>query len=231
MSKERILVIEDEENLLEMIRLRLASHGFDVLTAENGKRGLALALETKPDLVVLDLMLPELGGLDVLKAIREDRDTCRTPILIVSALGEENDVVVGLELGADDYLSKPFSMTVLVARVNALLRRLRVGENETGDMTIGEIRMDTERYQVFVNERPIHLTTTEYRLLLALVSSRGRVLTRNQLIDRAIGHNVIVNDRTIDVHLASLRSKLGDCRKMIETVRGVGYRIASGNGS
>jgi DNA-binding response OmpR family regulator len=241
MPKEKILVIEDEQDILSMVRLRLESREFDVFTAESGELGLKLTTEHKPDLILLDLMLPGMSGLDVLKRIRYNRNIAKIPILIVSALGEESDVVVGLECGADDYLSKPFNMSILVARINALLRRFRQdNENEENEenkknnkngnrssdfITVGHLRIDVGRYHVFVEDKPVTLTGTEYRLLFALATSRGRVLTRNQLIDKAIGNDAIVIDRTIDVHLASLRGKLGAAREMIETVRGVGYRF------
>ncbi|MDR1289749.1 MAG: response regulator transcription factor, partial [Planctomycetaceae bacterium] len=172
-----------------------------------------------------------------LRRVRLDKRYVRMPILILSALGEESDVVVGLELGADDYLSKPFNMSILVARVNALLRRARVDvdeeevdesnsdDNKTSkSIIIGSLRVETENYKVFIADKQIILTGTEYRLLVALLTANGRVLTRNQLIDSAIGNDAIVIDRTIDVHLASLRNKLGKMREIIETVRGVGYR-------
>jgi DNA-binding response OmpR family regulator len=219
-----------------MVRLRLESRGFNVFTAESGELALQWMAEHKPDLILLDLMLPGISGLDVLKRIRTDRNLAPIPILIVSALGEENDVVVGLERGADDYLSKPFNMSVLMARVNALLRRSKPNHeeikpnNEKKDdsedfIDIGTIRIDIKRYHVFVEGKQVALTSTEYRLLLVLIASKGRVLTRNQLIDEAIGNDSIVTDRTIDVHLTSLRSKLGSARNLIETVRGVGYRF------
>jgi two-component system phosphate regulon response regulator PhoB len=236
MAKEQILVIEDEKDILSMVRLRLESRGFNVFTAESGELALQWMAEHKPDLILLDLMLPGISGLEVLKQIRTDRNLAPIPILIVSALGEENDVVVGLERGADDYLSKPFNMSVLMARVNALLRRFKpnleenkpnkVKEDDSEDfIVIGTIRIDIKRYHVFVENKQVALTSTEYRLLLALIASKGRVLTRNQLIDEAIGNDSIVTDRTIDVHLTSLRSKLGSARNLIETVRGVGYRF------
>jgi two-component system phosphate regulon response regulator PhoB len=236
MSKERILIIEDEADILLMISLRLKSRGYEVCGAESGLVGLQLISEWEPDLVLLDLMLPELGGLELLRRVRLDKRYVRMPILILSALGEESDVVVGLELGADDYLSKPFNMSILVARVNALLRRVRVGvdgdvdesdleDNKTAkSIVIGSLRIETENYKVFIADKQIILTGTEYRLLVALLTANGRVLTRNQLIDSAIGNDAIVIDRTIDVHLASLRNKLGKMREIIETVRGVGYR-------
>ncbi|MDR2706934.1 MAG: response regulator transcription factor [Planctomycetaceae bacterium] len=238
MAKEQILVIEDEKDILSMVRLRLESRGFNVFTAESGELALQWMAEHKPDLILLDLMLPGISGLDVLKQIRTDRNLAQIPILIVSALGEENDVVVGLERGADDYLSKPFNMSVLMARVNALLRRSKPTNHEENIpnnekkkddsedfIVIGTIRIDIKRYHVFVENKQVALTSTEYRLLLALIASKGRVLTRNQLIDEAIGNESIVTDRTIDVHLTSLRSKLGSARNLIETVRGVGYRF------
>ncbi|MDR1479798.1 MAG: response regulator transcription factor [Planctomycetaceae bacterium] len=234
MSKERILIIEDEADILSMVSLRLKSRGYEVCGAESGLVGLKLISEWEPDLVLLDLMLPELGGLELLRRVRSDKRYAKMPILIVSALGEESDVVVGLELGADDYLSKPFNMSILVARVNALLRRARVdvdefesdpNDNKTSkSIVIGSLRVETENYKAFIDDKQIILTGTEYRLLLALVTANGRVLTRNQLIDSAIGNDAIVIDRTIDVHLASLRNKLGKMREIVETVRGVGYR-------
>ncbi|MDR0703688.1 MAG: response regulator transcription factor [Planctomycetaceae bacterium] len=237
MSKEHILVIEDEKDILSMVRLRLESRGFAVFTAESGELALQQLEEHKPDLILLDLMLPGISGLEVLKRIRNNQNLAKIPILIVSALGEENDVVVGLERGADDYLSKPFNMSVLMARVNALLRRSKPNHEENKPniekkkddsedfIVIGSIRIDIKRYRVFIEDKLVALTSTEYRLLLALIASKGRVLTRNQLIDEAIGNDSIVTDRTIDVHLTSLRSKLGSARNLIETVRGVGYRF------
>ncbi|MDR2346136.1 MAG: response regulator transcription factor [Planctomycetaceae bacterium] len=237
MSKKRILIVEDEADIMSMISLRLKSRGYEVYGAETGLVGLKSIVELQPDLVLLDLMLPELGGLDLLRQIRSNKKYTRIPILIISALGEESDVVVGLELGADDYLSKPFNMSVLVARVNALLRRAKVDTNEINvsdsqndkglkSIVLGNLRIDTESYQVFISDKQIILTGTEYRLLVALLNAKGRVLTRNQLIDAAIGNDAIVVDRTIDVHLTSLRNKLGKMREIIETVRGVGYRIS-----
>jgi two-component system phosphate regulon response regulator PhoB len=235
MPKEQILVIEDEKDILSMVRLRLESRGFDVVTAESGEFALQWLADHKPDLILLDLMLPGISGLEVLKHIRTNPNIAKIPILIVSALGEESDVVVGLERGADDYLSKPFNMSILMARVNALLRRSRPeSENKPGKekkedsddfILLGPLRIDTKRYHVFVEGKQVALTSTEYRLLLTLIASRGRVLTRNQLIDEAIGNESIVTDRTIDVHLTSLRGKLGSARNLIETVRGVGYRF------
>lgn len=223
--------MEDEEDILSMVRLRLTSRGYDVLAAYTGEDGLETARSKRPDLILLDLMLPGIGGFEVLKTIRSEQLIARIPVLIVSALGEESDVVLGLELGADDYVSKPFNMTVLLARINALLRRANIKEDEPNTISVGPLTIDADRYQVFLDSDQISLTATEYRLLLTFALSKGRVLTRNQLIDRAIGSDALVTDRTIDVHLAALRSKLGHAREMIETVRGVGYRLASSGGN
>ncbi len=224
MSKERILVIEDDPDILTNIKLRLESRGLIVFTAASGEEGLETARKKIPDAILLDLMLPGMSGLNVLKNIRADRTLSHVPVMIVSALGEESDVVVGLEMGADDYMSKPFSAAVLLARIHALLRRNRQ-EDEKGLLQIGPIKMDIEALYVLVDDRPVNLTGSEYRLLLALAQSKGRVLTRNQLIDCVLGGDMFVTERTIDVHITGLRSKLGDARKMIETVRGVGYRL------
>ena len=227
MAKRSVLIIEDESDILDMIRLRLKKEGFDVFAADTGEVGLAVALERRPDLVLLDLMLPIMNGFDVLKKIKADRAIARTPVIIVSARGEESDIVVGLELGADDYVTKPFNMAVLIARINALLRR-SVSTDETTDhlLTIGPIQIDPQAHQVNLDGQPLSLTRTEFRILFELTRSKGRVLTRNQLVERAMD-DTYVSDRTVDVHLASLRNKLGQARRFIETVRGIGYRISS----
>ncbi len=226
MSKKKILIIEDEIDILDMLALRMTRERFEVLKASNGETGLGKALDESPDLVLLDLMLPLLPGLEVLRKIRENHGTARLPVIIISARGEESDVIVGLELGADDYVAKPFNMSVLVARINALLRRAdSTAEDASNRVRIGPVEIDVDRFLVSVQGLPVSLTRTEFRILYALATSKGRVLTRNQLIDRAIGTDAVVTDRTIDVHLTSLRNKLGAARDMIETVRGIGYRL------
>ena len=226
MAKKNILIIEDESDIREMVRLRLKKEGYDVLAADSGEAGLAVALERRPDLILLDLMLPIMGGFEVLRKLKAERTVAHTPVIIVSARGEESDIVVGLELGADDYVTKPFSMTVLLARINALLRR-SVSAEEASDKRIvaGPIQIDVTGYHALLEDEPLTLTKTEFLILYELVRAKGRVLTRNQLVERAIG-DTFVGDRTIDVHLTSLRNKLGDARSLIETVRGVGYRFA-----
>jgi len=226
MPKKHLLIIEDELDVLDMLELRLTKERFEVLKAADGETGLQKAVSENPDIVLLDLMLPLLSGLEVLKKIRANLPTANTPILIVSACGDTNDVIVGLELGADDYVVKPFNMSVLIARINALLRRSVSSEDTATDfLRLGAIEIDVERFQAFVDGTPIALTRTEFRILYALASSKGRVLTRNQLIEKAIGTDALITDRTVDVHLTSLRTKLGIARDMIETVRGIGYRL------
>ena len=225
MSPKRILVIEDETDIREMLSLRLKKEKFSVLEAGEGMTGLKKAQEEQPDLVLLDLMLPFTSGLDILRKLRGNRKTAQVPIIIVSAKGEESDVVVGLELGADDYITKPFNMSVLLARINALLRRFQTSEAPPKVVSAGQIEIDTDRFLVTVEGEPVALTRTEFGILYALAAAKGRVLTRNQLIDEAIGSDALVTDRTIDVHVTSLRSKLGTARELIETVRGIGYRF------
>jgi DNA-binding response OmpR family regulator len=226
MSPKRILVIEDETDIREMLALRLKKEKFDVLEAGEGITGLKKALEEQPDLVILDLMLPFTSGLDILRKLRANRKIAQVPVIIVSAKGDESDIVVGLELGADDYVTKPFTMSVLIARINALLRRFQASEAPPNIVTVGPVEIDTDRFLVTAYEEPITLTRTEFGILYALATAHGRVLTRNQLIDEAIGSDAMVTDRTIDVHVTSLRSKLGEARELVETVRGVGYRLA-----
>ena len=227
MAPKSILVIEDETDIREMLALRLKKERFDVLEASEGMTGLKKALEEQPDLVLLDLMLPFTSGLDILRKLRDSRKTVQMPIIIVSAKGEESDVVVGLELGADDYVTKPFNMPILLARIHALLRRVQTSESPQKIVSVGPIEIDTDRFLVTVDGKPVSLTLTEFGILYALATGKGRVLTRNQLIDEAIGGDADVFDRTIDVHVTSLRGKLGTARELIETVRGVGYRFSA----
>jgi len=226
MAPKRILVIEDEADILDMVLLRLRKEKFDPVGATNGATGLAKAQDDRPDLVLLDLMLPVMNGLDVLRKLRESPKTAKLPVIIISAKGDESDVVVGLELGADDYITKPFTMPILLARVNALLRRSSTPENIESLLQIGPITIDADQFEVSVDGESVQLTRTEFGVLHTLALARGRVLTRNQLIEDAIGDDAIVTERTIDVHITSLRSKLGIARDLIETVRGIGYRIS-----
>ena len=227
MSGKRILVVEDERDMAELVAMRLKREHYDVLVAYDGVEALGKIRSAKPDLVVLDVMLPRLSGTDVLRELRGDSATAGIAVVMLTARAEEGDIVAGLEIGADDYVTKPFKMAELVARIGAVLRRAEpLAAKGKGMLTIGPIEINQETYSVSNSGRNIQLTLTEFRLLTAIVSGRGRVLSRDQLINRAIGPDAVVTDRTIDVHLAALRRKLGKARKYIETVRGVGYRLA-----
>jgi two-component system phosphate regulon response regulator PhoB len=227
MSPKRILVIEDETDIREMLSLRLKKENFVVREASEGVAGLKKAMEELPDLILLDLMLPSTSGLDILRKLRNNRKTAQVPIIIVSAKGDESDIVAGLELGADDYVTKPFNMSILIARINALLRRFQTSEAPPPKVvSAGPIEINTDRHLVAVDGEPVTLTRTEFGILYTLATAKGRVLTRNQLINEVIGSDAMATERTIDVHVTSLRSKLGDAKKLIETVRGVGYRFS-----
>jgi DNA-binding response OmpR family regulator len=230
-SKKRIVVVEDEADMAELVAMRLRREGYRVEVAADGLRALEMIRAAAPDLAIVDIMLPVLSGTDLVTELRQDPRTSTVPIIMMTAKGEETDIVVGLRLGADDYVTKPFSMSVLVARVAAVLRRAAaLREGAKGLCRLGPITLDADRHVVEVGGRPVNLTVTEFRLLTALVGARGRVLNRNQLIDQAMGINAIVTDRTIDVHLTALRKKLGEARACIQTVRGVGYRLAVDDG-
>lgn len=225
-EKQTIVVIEDEADMADLVAIRLRKEGYDVHVARDGAEGLRLVHQARPDLILLDLMLPKMPGLEVLQAVRQTPSLAGVPVVIMSAKGEEGDVVIGLHTGADDYVTKPFSMAILTARIRALLRRAALkGDDPSTTLSVGPLVIDPERHKVELNGQPLTLTRTEFRLLHALAMARGRVLTRDQLIDKAMGADAVVTDRTVDVHLTSVRGKLGEARGLIETVRGVGYRI------
>ena len=226
MAKKRIVIVEDERDMAGLVARRLKREHYEVEVAHDGSAGLDKIRSRPPDLVLLDIMLPGISGTEVLKELRGDPRTASVPVVILTARTEEADVVVGLQLGADDYVTKPFSMSVLLARIEAVLRRSEIPPAGKGTMTAGPIRIDQEQHRAEVDGEVIPLTATEFRLLVAIVAARGRVLSRDQLVDRALGMDAVVTDRTIDVHMASLRKKLGAARKYIGTVRGVGYRLA-----
>jgi two-component system phosphate regulon response regulator PhoB len=224
-----VLVVDDEQDLVELITMNLERHRFGVLAARDGPRALELARKHKPDLILLDLMLPGVEGTEVARRLRADPATEGIPIIMLTARTEETDVVVGLAIGADDYVTKPFSMKVLMARVKAVLRRQRpqtVSPDEpSGVLRAGPLAMDTQKHEVSVDGRPVKLTLTEFKLLRALVEARGRVLSRDRLMDKAMGEDVFVTDRAIDVHVTAVRKKLGEAAWLVHTVRGVGYRL------
>ena len=229
MGNKNVVIIEDERDMADLVALRLQREHFDVEVARDGIEGLEKIQQSPPDLVLLDIMLPRMSGLDVLTELRRNADTATVPVILLTAKTEEGDIVAGLHLGADDYVCKPFSMSVLVARISAVLRRAESApDDDAGILQAGPIRVNQDTHHVDVDGQSVSLTLTEFRLLSAVLSARGRVLTRDRLIDRAIGPDAVVTDRTIDVHLTALRRKLGHARRYIETVRGVGYRLGTG---
>jgi two-component system phosphate regulon response regulator PhoB len=225
MARPRILIIEDERALTEVLSYNLQREGYDVLVAHDGQEGLRKAQMQLPDIVILDLMLPGLDGLEVCRELRAGERTRGVPILMLTAKAEETDQVVGFSMGADDYVTKPFSVKVLLQRVKALQRRAEPG-GEAGEVFehLG-IRIDRIRHRATVAGKELELTPTEFRLLECLVRQPGRAFSRPQLMDVAIGEGAIVLERTIDVHIKTLRKKLGTKLDFIETVRGVGYRF------
>jgi len=225
MGGEKIVVIEDEPDILEVLSFNLRREGFDVVGASSGGAGLQAVARESPDLVLLDLLLPGVDGLDVCRRLRSQPETARIPVIMVTAKSEESDVVLGLGVGADDYIQKPFSPRELVARVKAVLRRTHGEDNgaEPARVARGPLVIDPARHRVLVDGERVELTPTEFRLLHFMASHPGRVFTRDQLINQAIGEQAVVIDRNIDVHIRSLRKKLGRHRSLIETVRGIGY--------
>jgi two-component system, OmpR family, alkaline phosphatase synthesis response regulator PhoP len=226
MTKEKILVVDDEEDILELVRYNLSREGYKILCATSGEDGLKAARSEKPDLIVLDLMLPGVDGLGVTKRLKGDDATKKIPVVMLTAKGEESDIVTGLELGAEDYITKPFSTKVLVARVRAALRRNAQDTPEEKEvLKIHEITIHQGRHEVLVNDKPVQLTFTEFGILNFLVRRPGWVFTRNQIVDAVRGDDYFVTDRSVDVQIVGLRKKLGKAGKHIETVRGVGYRL------
>jgi DNA-binding response OmpR family regulator len=225
MAKGRVLVIDDEKDLIELVRYNLEKEGFGVISALNGESGLAAALHELPDIIIIDLMLPGIDGLEVCRFLRSDNRTSRIPIVMLTAKSAESDRVLGLELGADDYLTKPFSPRELTARIKAVLRRTTLPQEPVDVIRRGLLTIDMSRREVNCSGKIIVLTATEFRLLQCIAGHPGRVFSRSQLIDGALGQDVSVVDRTIDVHITGLRRKLGVCGEWIETVRGFGYRF------
>lgn len=225
MAKDRILVVDDEEDLLELINYNLSKEGYRVTCVGTGEDALREARTNPPDLIVLDVLLPNVDGLEVCKLLKNDTRTKHVPIVMLTAKGEEADMVTGLELGADDYITKPFSPRVLIARVRAVLRRKH--EPPTADTTIQvrELMIHPGRHEVLAAGKPLSLTLTEFRLLHFLAQRPGWAFSRNQIVDAVKGDDYPVTERSVDVQVAGLRKKLGVFGEYIETVRGVGYRF------
>jgi two-component system alkaline phosphatase synthesis response regulator PhoP len=226
MTKERILVVEDEEDILELVRFNLSREGYSVMGAASGEEAWKLALSELPDLIVLDLMLPGIDGLEFTKITKNDSRTRDIPIIMLTAKGEESDIVTGLELGADDYITKPFSPRILVARVRAVLRRkVKEPTDDSSVLKIHDLVIHPGRHEVLVEGKPVELTFTEFGILSYLARRPGWVFTRSQIVDAVRGDDYFVTDRAVDVQIVGLRKKLGPANKYIEAVRGVGYRF------
>jgi two-component system phosphate regulon response regulator PhoB len=220
-----ILIIEDEKDIVDLVEYHLKQSGFSVISAPNGPSGLERAKKERPGLIILDLMLPGMDGKDVCRALKSNSLTQSIPILMLTAKGEEVDRLIGFELGADDYVTKPFSPRELVLRVKAILRRKEVGEEGEKIIQIGDLLIDIGRHHVSIKKSSIPLTSTEFKLLVELASNRGRVQTRERLLDKVWGYTYEGYARTVDTHIRRLREKLGPLGDSIETLRGVGYRF------
>jgi DNA-binding response OmpR family regulator len=223
--KARILVVDDEDEILELLDFNLRQAGFNVLKASDGKTALAQARSNQPDLIVLDLLLPEMDGTEVFKTLRQDRATTHIPVIMLTAKATEIDRIVGLELGADDYVTKPFSPRELVLRVKKLLRHQPTQPESIDHYEIGPLTIDVPGHLVSVNNSRVDLTATEFRLLLMLVQRRGRVQSRDQLLRDVWDYENVLDTRTVDTHIRRLREKLGSAAASIGTVRNVGYRF------
>jgi two-component system alkaline phosphatase synthesis response regulator PhoP len=226
MSRENILVVDDEEDILELLRYNLAKNGFNVTTATSGEDALKITKTKTFDIILLDLMLPGIDGLDVCKELKKNQSISSIPIIMLTAKGEEADIVAGLELGADDYVTKPFSPRVLISRIRAVLRRhSKTVTDENSPLRYDEMEIDPGRFKVFVKGSLVELTHTEFSILHFLAKKPGWVFTRYQIIDAIKGLDYPVTDRSVDVQVVGLRKKLGEYGDYIETVRGVGYRF------
>ena len=225
MSKQKILIIEDERALVEVLTYNLRKEGFDVHSATDGQDGLRRAQTILPDLVILDLMLPVIEGLEVCRVLKTGARTRDIPILMLTARSEEVDEIVGFQMGADDYVTKPFKIKPLIQRIKALLRRKKTVPSEGDVVSAGGIEIDRAQHRAAADAQELSLTPTEFRLLWALVRQPGRAFSRHDLMEAAMGDDALVLERTIDVHVTSLRQKLGTRSEQIETVRGVGYRF------
>ena len=226
MANETVLLIEDEKNILELVKYNLEQEGFRVLTATRGNAGLETALRERPALVVLDLMLPEMSGLEICKTLKQNDKARTIPIIMLTAKGAESDKIVGLELGADDYITKPFSPRELVARIKAVLRRSREKPAEEV-LRSGTIEVDVTKHELRLKGKPVEITAKEFDLLRVLMNSKGRVLTREVLLSKVWGYENSVNieTRTVDMHIGQLRKKLGKESERIVTIKSVGYRF------
>jgi two-component system alkaline phosphatase synthesis response regulator PhoP len=225
MANERILIVDDEEDVLELVRYHLDKNGYKVDTAASGEEAISEARKKSPDLIILDLMLPGIDGLEVCKKLKSDLKTEPIPIIMLTAKGEESDIVTGLELGAEDYLTKPFSPKILIARIRRILHRSVSRDLERPPIKIRDLIIDPGRREVHAKGKQVNLSYTEFNILYILAKRPGLVFTRYQIIDAIHGNDYLVTDRAVDVQIVSLRKKLASSGRYIETVRGVGYRF------
>ena len=223
----KILIVDDEPDAVELVAFNLKNAGFEVATAADGAAALKQARAVLPDLIVLDVMLPEVDGLEVCKLLRRDSATAGIPIIMLTAKAAEIDRVLGLELGADDYVTKPFSPRELTLRIKGLLSRRETRETKAEQMKFGELNVDVPAHRVTVNGKPIELTATEFKLLTLLAQRRGRVQSRDQLLKDVWEYDNMIDTRTVDTHMRRLREKLGKAARHLDTVRGVGYRFVA----
>ena len=229
MSKEKILVVDDEKDIIELLQYNLEKEGYRISCAYSGEECLENVKTELPDLILLDLMLPEIDGLDVCKILKRNPQTSHIPIIMLTAKGEETDIVLGLELGADDYITKPFKVRELLARVKTVLRRTKINipplPKEKDMIKFEDLVIDSTKHQVTLKDKPLNLTSTEFNLLKFLASHPGKVFTREQLLDQVWSENSYIVDRAVDVHIRRLRQKLLTASEYIITIRGVGYRF------
>ncbi|MBF0349444.1 MAG: response regulator [SAR324 cluster bacterium] len=230
MPKENILVVEDEHDIMELITYNLIREGYRVSAVSSGEEALTAIHESPPDLVMLDIMMPGLDGLEVCRRLKADNQTARIPVIMLTSKGRDSDVVRGLEMGADDYIVKPFSNKVVNARIRAVLRRLPAEKDEGEFVQIHDLMINPGKHEVMVHGEPVELTFTEFKILHYLTKHPGWVYTRYQIVEAVRGQDYIVTDRAVDVQIVGLRKKLGSMGKYIETVRGIGYRFREING-
>jgi DNA-binding response OmpR family regulator len=228
--RDSVLVVDDEPDVVDLIRYHLRSAGFEVLTALSGPAGLIKATESRPDAIVLDLMLPQMSGIEVCRALKKNQQTANIPILILSAKGEASERIAGLEAGVDDYTTKPFSSRELVLRIQNLLKRLRGVRNTSAVTVVDEFCVNKDKFEIAVNGRRLDLTITEFKLLALMIERRGRTLSREILLQDVWGYENVIDTRTVDTHIRRLREKLGPAADRIVTMRSEGYRFLSDRG-
>jgi two-component system, OmpR family, alkaline phosphatase synthesis response regulator PhoP len=231
MERRKICIIEDQKDIILLVSFNLEKEGYKVVSHETGENALEFVTQNSPDLILLDIMIPHMDGFEVIKELKREPKTCDIPVIFLSAKSEETNIVSGLELGADDYITKPFSVAVLVARIRALLRKQKPSaiDNKESLLSFENIKIYPDRYEVYVDDKLVKLNNTEIQLLTCLIQHPGRVFSRNQIIDFMKGESYFVTDRLVDVLLVSIRKKLGPISKCIQTVRGVGYKIKALN--